>query len=77
MVTACTYGTIDSNYNIIDMCTVLKVLSDLSTFINDAFSPLIQLMVLVIVLGAVLSIVAGILYTVFKAIQGSFGGWRG
>jgi hypothetical protein len=58
------------------MCTVLEVLTDLSAFIQDAFSPLIQLMVLVIVLGAVLSIVGAILYTVFSAIKGSFGGWK-
>lgn len=73
--TTCAFGAINSSYQLIGMCSVLKVLSDLSTFINDAFSPLIQLMVLVIVLGAVLSIVGAILYTVFKAIQGSFGGW--
>jgi fluoride ion exporter CrcB/FEX len=66
----------NTTYQLIDMCSVLKVLTDLSTFINDAFSPLIQLMVLVIVLGAVLSIVGAILYTVFSAIKGSFGGWR-
>lgn len=65
-----------SNYTIIDMCTVINVLTDLSTFINDAFSPLITLMVLVIVLGAVLSIVGAILFTVFSAIKGSFGGWK-
>lgn len=77
MTYSCEIGTtINSTYQLIDMCAVLKVLTDLSTFINDAFSPLITLMVLVIVLGAVLSIVGAILYTVFSAIKGSFGGWR-
>jgi len=76
MTASCLFGSINSTYQLIDMCSVLKVLVDLSTFINDAFSPLIQLMVLVIVLGAVLSIVGAILYTVFSAIKGSFGGWR-
>ena len=66
----------NTTYQMIDMCTVIKVLHDLSSFINDAFSPLITLMVLVIVLGAVLSIVGAILFTVFSAIKGSFGGWR-
>ena len=75
MATNCTLtGT---TYELVDMCTVIEVLTDLSTFINDAFSPLITLMVLVIVLGAVLSIVGAILYTVFRGIQGGFGGWKG
>jgi hypothetical protein len=72
----CYFGDISSQYYIVDMCVVLKVFTDLKVFIGDAYSPIITLMVLVIVLGAVLSIVGAILYTVFAAIQGSFKGWK-
>ena len=75
MTTTC--ALTGSNYTLVDMCTVINVLSDLSVFINDAFSPLITLMVMVMVLGGVISIVGAILYTIFRGIQGGFGGWKG
>lgn len=47
-----------------------------ATFIGTAISPFITLMVLIITLGAFISAVGAIMYTVFSAIKGSFGGYE-
>ena len=43
---------------------------------TDIFSEIIKTCVMLVVLGAVITITGSILYTVFNAIKGDFGGWR-
>jgi hypothetical protein len=72
----CIFGNVNSYYNIVDMCVVIKVFTDLATFIQNAMPVLITVFVLVITLGAVLSLVAALLYMVFETLKGSFGGMK-